>query len=305
MSPVEEAVETEVPLTPEQVAQAEAAEDAEMTEGFQAATPTEIPSLVPTTPHATVTPTEPPPETTPPPEPPKLAEITEEQFTNLLNAAKEVDNLKDALHRQMGGVHGKMGGLEKMLKDMQAATPAGQSLEVTSAHFEEMTKEFPDLVDMTVKGLNRALKTVRGTAPPVVDFDAKVNEGIKAALPDVVRTVKQETTLELMTTLLPDWETTVHSPEYLAWLTTQPQAYQDTINNSWKIPEVKGSIEKFTTFHAEQAASTKPKPTTPTEKPKSRLAAAVTPKSAGGGTGPTVTTEEDAMHLGYKQASNA
>lgn len=311
MPPVDEVVETTVSLTPEQLTEAEAAEDAAMTASYAEAAPTETPVPTPADPAPVETTPDPTPVPATPAEPDLTAkaDITVGQLHDLMKAAAAMETLKDSLTRQVGGVHGKMGGLERTIKELQAQTPAGQSLELKPEHFEEMQKDFPDLVDMTVKGFNRALKAsnVKGTAPAAtpepIDIQAQVREGIQAVMPEVIQTAEETATKRMMRSIRPDWETVVHSPDYLAWLKTQPAEYHDKIQNSWEIADVKESIEKFDAFKQQQAA---PKPKTPVvpEKPKGRFAAAVQPKSAGGGTGTAVATEDDALLAGFKQARN-
>jgi len=148
---------------------------------------------------------------------------------------------------------------------------------------------------MTVTGLNRALDGVQGTAP--IDVDAKMSERFKAEMPAIISTVKQETTVAVMDELVPGWLETVNSPAYRDWLKSQPQEYANKIDNSWKVSDVKGSIDKFNTF---TATKSKPPvtPTTPTR--PSRAAAAVTPRSAGSRGGASVSTEESEMLDAYK-----
>ena len=229
-------------------------------------------------------------------EEPKYVQITEAQLKTFEDASKGLADLKDAVHRNVSGMGSKMGTLESELKKIQSATPAGHTLKVTKEHFKELGEQFPDIVEMTVAGFNRALEGVQGTAP--VDVDAKVNERINAALPSIITTAEEKATIRFMNGFVPGWNETVTSDPYRAWLKTQPKEYQEKIGDSWEIVDVKGSIDKFTAF----TKTTTAKPTvTPTAHPArpSRAAAAVQPRSAGAGGRGTVSTEESAMVDAY------
>lgn len=283
----------------------DAEQDADLDAGFGLVAPTDTPPAD--------TEVEPEPEGTPEPEvtpeidpatapAAKLAELTEEQLTDLVNKAKKVEVLEATVEKLSGTAFGKIGGLERTLREIQDRTPAGQAVQLTESDFAEMQEHFPELVKDTVSGFNRALARVqvKGTADPE-EFNRKVSEAVSARVtaevPTIVKTVKETTVLEVMDGLVPDWRTVTHSPEYHAWLGTQPPEYKTKILDSWSIADVQESIKKFREH----------KPTPPATKPaapprRDRFKAAVTPKGTGGG-GPTVSSEDDALVAGFKRAS--
>lgn len=218
-----------------------------------------------------------------------LAKITEEAFQNLLTKATEIDQIKAALDQRFNGLGGKMGGIERTLRELQAATPSGKAITVSADDFEELKGEFPELAELTVKGLNRALGKMKGTGAPSVN-------------PDELQQLIQKTAVDLeeareakrLSRKMPDWAQVVGSQDsntpYRQWLATQPAHYQQTINQSNDSDEIVDSIMRF------RKEST-PKPKAQSEREK-QLRAAVPLKSVGGG---PVSSDEDAFAEGFKK----
>ncbi|MEO7665747.1 MAG: hypothetical protein ABIU97_01780 [Dehalococcoidia bacterium] len=229
-------------------------------------------------------------------EEPKFVQITEKQLADLQLVAQEVAGLKDALHRGVSGMGSKVGTIEAALKKVTDGA-AGKNIKFTREHFTELSKDFPDIVDMIVSGTNRGFEGA--SAAPVIDVDAKVSERFNAALPTIIETVEKRTSMAVMDGLRPGWLAEVQSPAYRGWLESQPKDYFEKVENSWGVDDVYGSLKKFDEFTKQ---STKPKAVTPVIPARpSRFAAAVTPRSAGGGGGRSApNTEEAAMQEGYK-----
>ena len=147
MPPVDDAIETE---EQPQTAEEAAAEEAAFVQSFggQPETPTE-----PTPPADQATDEE---DETDTPEA-QAPTLTAEQYEAAMAKVAEIDALKSAVDKLQSTAFGRLGGLERTLRELQATTPAGQSISVTKDDFAEMAKDFPELVDITVAGLNRAL----------------------------------------------------------------------------------------------------------------------------------------------------
>src|SRR5437867_2061568 len=87
----------------------------------------------------------------------KLAQMTEEQLNRVLAYGNTIAEVKTAMDKQFGTAFGKMGGLERVIKDLQAATPVGQPITVTEADLTELKDEFPDVSKKLATGLTRVL----------------------------------------------------------------------------------------------------------------------------------------------------
>lgn len=310
MPPVETVEEEPVPTVEPLSAEAEAEEDQAFASGYS-----DDPVPVPTG-------EEPPPVGDSTAEPdvaessaPAPVTWTQEEYDAAQAATREVANLKAAVESLRSTAFGKMGGLERTLADLQAKTPAGQTLEVTAEDFEEMKADFPDIVDFTVKGLNRALSkaNAKGTAPDPAALQKTVDDRVSERLSAELPKQKQEMILDVMDTIREDWREIVLSSDYTTWLKTQSAEYQAEVADSWKPNTVIKSIEKFeaakTAAKAAEDSSrlvTNPTPKVPVKPApapatrRGRTAAAVAPKSAGSATPATVTTEDDAFNEAYQ-----
>ena len=227
---------------------------------------------------------------------PEFVQVTAAQLLDIQNAIKELPGIKDALHRGVSGMGSKVGTIEQALRKIQEA-PAGKKVKLSREHFTELSKDFPDIVDMTVAGFNRGIENASfGSDAPAVDIGAKVKEGIDAAIPQIIATVEQSTSLKVMDGLRTGWLDEVQGKPYRDWLATQPAEYQTKINDSWEVADVWGSLKSFD-------ESRKPKTKVTTAQRPSRLAAAITPRSAGSVSGRTSTanTEEAAMQEAFKR----
>lgn len=286
MPPVEEAPAVE---TVEQVAEPTSAEaEADFAEGFGdeselTTAPTEE------TPPAIVDPIEASKPITPVAVPePEFVQLTKDEHRKLLDSAAEI---KAALGQLEGKAFGKMGELQRALKQMQEATPNGQAVEVSAADFEELKADFPELAELQAKGLNRVLSKMKGTGPAIDEsrIDSLVNERTQK--------VREESALEAMDLVDETWRDTVNGDAYKAWLAGQPDDYRQRMAATWKPSDVRKSI---TQFRAAQAA--KPKPKAPKADPaalrRQRFEEAVVAPSAGGA-GPQGKTAQDEFLEGF------
>lgn len=216
----------------------------------------------------------------------KLPDLDEAQIQRILGAADRVDTVTAALEKLSGTAFGKIGGLERTLKQLVEGTPSGQAVTLSVDDMEEMKADFPELADMTVKGLNRALSKMKGTGgAPAVD-PAQLGQIVDQR----VQVVKEQLALEAADIHMPGWRETVNSPEFKTWLGTQPADYRDTILNTWRPSELNGSITKFN-----QAKQAKPKPPSPNR--RELLEEGLTPRGVGGGA--AGSTAEDEFLAGF------
>lgn len=106
---------------------------------------------------------------------PEYMRVTRADWEALTNRVASVDEVK----RQMASVNGRMGDIAKRLET------AGQAIEVTADDFPELQRDFPELVDAQVAGVNNALKKVRagggGISQEVLEREvAKATETARA-----------------------------------------------------------------------------------------------------------------------------
>lgn len=283
---VEEPVVEETPDTAEQVAEPTSAEaEAELAAGFG-----DEPGVVTTEPTGESLPAAEiidPLETTPE----TVAESTalEPEFVQFTKAERQqlLDDaaaLKAALGQLEGKAFGKMGELQRTIKQMQEATPKGQAIEISADDFKELSDQFPEVAGMQIAGLTRVLSKLKGTGPAVD--------------PDAIRaSIREELALDILDADVEGWRETVNSDGYKSWLAAQSADYQALMNTTEKPSDIKKSLKSFA---AAQAA--KPKTKAPAADPaalrRQRMEAAVVAPSAGGG-GPQGKTATDHFLDGF------
>lgn len=216
---------------------------------------------------------------------PKYRQITEDEFNKLSTAAAAVEELKATVGKQFDTAFGKMGGLERVLKEFQAKTPTGQAVEVTAEDFAEMKAEYPEIADMQLKAFQRIAGKLGGTG----GYDESrvqqtVNPLLEKVGKDAVATAKLEIAEETLDETHPGWAEIVGAPDetgklpdndYHKWLASQPDEYKTRVLNSYSPVVIGRSIDKFQEHQKalkQQADS----------KRRDRFDQAVTPKGDGG-----------------------
>lgn len=235
----------------------------------------------------------------PVPAAPKLAQITEEQYQDLLKRAGAIDEVKADAKKQFDTAFGKLGGMQQLINQLQSSTQAGQQIQVTADDFEELKAEgYPDLADMQAAGLNRILAKMKltGTGQPGAVFGAdQAGEVFDARMTPQREAIKQELREEFanaaLTDLHEDWNAVVRSPEFNAWTASNKIAEKKdrrgvAFAESLDANFIGKIISDFKGQRKAAATHT------------NRLEAAVAPRGSGGhATGPT---DDDEFDKGFK-----
>jgi hypothetical protein len=228
-------------------------------------------------------------------EPPKFAQITQEQLDSLLKSAAQVDEIRSTSTSQIDKAFGKIGGIERLMQQLQSSTPAGQAVEVSLEDFAEMTAEYPELADLQMKGLNRVLAKVRGTGPAIdaTQIEQLVQQRLAPALQDVDTRVEQQVGAILLTEKHENWREIVGKQDdktnaFRIWMETQPEAYRTQINQTNQASVIARAISTFQAAQAKKPAI---------DKRSSRIEAAVTPKGVGGHA--PAPSDDDEFNAGF------
>lgn len=280
--------------------------DDDFNAGFEAVAE-QVPTETPVLEQKTVENQEPAPvEKTPEPEAPapKLAKITEDQFQDLLKKAESFDSLK----AQQDKVFGKLGGIERVLAQLQAETPEGEAIEVTTEDFEDLAREFPEIAESTLKGLTKVLGKLKGTGGKSTAINQEqIAQLVQERVAPVLESVEERVTSAVETKLLsrahPDWREVVGvknpetgeipDTEFRQWLNKQPEEYQSQIGSTWDADLISGAIDKF----KESKKVVDPAPAKNAR--REILNAAATPKGSGGQ--PPAPSEDDDFNAGFKK----
>lgn len=230
---------------------------------------------------------------------PKYVQLTQEQFDSLQAAAAKTAGIE----AQLSKVFGTVGNMKQVVDRLQAATPAGMSIEIPRDAFAEMEKDFPELAKHTRDGLEKVLKNIKGTGQAT------------AAAPDpeaVNRLVRDATIgyeLEALTDAHPTWREIVgvvdkdgkHDTNnvFRKWLAKQPVEYQHKINTTNSATIIAKSIDKFLTATAAPVQPT-PKPAPKIAARVDRIRAAIQPRGDGGQPASSKTADDD-FKSGFQQ----
>lgn len=269
--------------------------------------PTEIP------PPEAKKPDDAPAETTEVPAAPAQEPLSvDAQLQDIVAKVKTVDEMKLAIEKLRGDAFGKLGGLERILKQLQDSS-TGQAIEVSAADLSELEAEFPglNLGPSLAKGLTRVLSKVKGPAVKGLsqeEVDAQIEARLRKEAADREERRKQDA-VEALAEEHEDWSTVIGPPdsqtEFRVWLKSLGPEKEQKFLSSWN-PNYVGKV--LTEFKSKKAAT--PPPTPEPTPPKAdagkkdsrsqRLAEAVPVK--GGGLPPAKsrqTDEEAAFEAGF------
>lgn len=267
---------------------------------------------------ATETPTETAPpaaQTTETPEPvvaapvaPAMVQVTEAQYNDLLAKVNTVDDLKGSIEKLRGDAFGKVGGLERTLKQIQEATPVGQAIEVKAEDLAELEKEFPglNLGPSLAKDLTRVLSKFKGTGtvtPGLTPEQITAQfEAERARIATQFEEERKQRVAERVGDRHEDWREVIGEPdkpsEFRTWLKGLGAEKEQEFLSSWDPRLITATL---TTFKERKKTPETPKPSTTTR--TQRLAEAIPAK--GGGIPPVKSKkseEEAAFEEGF--ASN-
>jgi hypothetical protein len=232
----------------------------------------------------------PPAEQTPEPE---FVQITRTQFDDILRKAGEVDNLKANLQQTADRVYGKIGGVERILKDLREQ-PAGQPLKLSEDDFAELKAEFPDLAALHMKGMQRMLEKLPLRAAAVDP------EAIEKVVQERTATVRTEVIDSRLDEIIDgDWREEVKKPEFDAWLSKQADDVK-ALGESSSLRDAAKMIRLYKAHRDAPPPQPTPAPAPAASPTRSRvLAAAVAPKGTVGKS-PASPSDDDDFEAGLK-----
>lgn len=241
-----------MPDTPEVLENQEVAtndDDAAFAAGFDG---TDLPTETPAQTENTDTPAQPEESA------PKLKQITEDEFAQLQAAASQVESLKATVEKQFGTAFGKMGGIERVLSQIQSATPAGQVPQASEADFAELNADYGDVTAPMIAGLNRVLSKMRGTAAN----DDALNERIEKARQEAIEEAQRQREadcVEAVSEEHEDWQQVLADPKWKEYLQTLPEERQQRVKSSWNPVVISRAISGFKEY-TKPAPKADPKP---------------------------------------------
>lgn len=241
-------------------------------------------------------------------------QITPEHVREAIDkASADVRGSVEKVARDTGG---KIGSLEKMLKDLQANTPVGKPI-VVKAEDLSVTTDYPEVGKKLADDLTKIFSQFKGTAEATPaetpeEFETRVNAVADKRISDreaarELKRVETENTaraesVKTLTKQHPDWNEIIGAPasktEFRTWLGTLDSDYESEILNTWDAGKLSRAIVKFKADQAKKVPAPK------TDR-KERLKEAITPK--GGAPAPAEAGEEtveEAFKKGFETGRN-
>lgn len=231
-----------------------------------------------------------------PPPAPEYAQITKEELATLKSAAEKATELGKKYDKLLGTT----GSLQQIIKELQAATPKGEAVELPKLTLAKVRADFPELADLLEGDLAETLKGLRGKGDKAEVDPKAMSEGISQAV--------TELQVEALADAHPDWRKIVGAPDkdgdpidetapYRVWLAKQPADYVAKVNSTKNAAVISRSIDLFLKHQAAQAGQPiKPKPEVVVR--KDRIQDSLQPRGDGGPAGAAKPTV-DSFEQGY------
>ena len=211
---------------------------------------------------------------------PKLKTLTEDEYTQLMARAAEVEAIKEQHQKSFGTAFGKIGGIERTLNELRSSgikMPSKDKLDRIRNDLPEIAELFDEIAVIA--------------APP------------SQAAPDVTSIVEQariqarnELRSELLTEQHPDWRDVTNSEGFVAFAKAKGDAYMGALakaSQDWDHRTIGKAISEF--------KSSKSKANTAASIRRDRIESAVNPR----GTSAPINapkSREDAFLEGFKSA---
>lgn len=180
--------------------------------------------------------------------------------------------LEGMTQKQFDKAFGTIGALTQKVTDLQAR---GGSIDLSPAKFKRLKElGFDDLTEALAGDLAEAIGTATPGSGGGID---------RAALEDQIReNVRKEVQLDLLDSAHEGWRDEIATPEFQAYVASQPAEWQTEFNTTWKAGVV---VKALRGFAAQRAAATPRTPAPPAPRSR-RIESAVTPSGSGGSGGP-------------------
>jgi hypothetical protein len=224
-------------------------------------------------------------------------QVTREDWDRVSKNAAKVDEIEVTFGKLRDQAFGKIGGLERAFAQIQQATPQGAAVEISAEDFTELKEQYPELAELTLKGLNKAMGKLKGTGGNV---DPKVFEEKAGEIRSTVRDEVTDMTLDAI--LDGDWQQEVRSPKFAEWMNAQTPEVK-ALAASDKLRDAARLMRLFKVHRDTPAPVPTPAPSpaptpAPTPSPRQqRTTAAVPPRGDGGH--PPAPSEEDDFNAGF------
>jgi len=224
---------------------------------------------------------------------PKFVQVTEDEWNSLKASAAKVTQIEATLEKSLGTAFGKIGGIERTLKELDS----GAKIEVPDDDIKALNDGgFPELAKAL--GQLKNLRALPGGGGVAAD---KIEELVQQRLAPAMEQV-QNTRIRLETRYLntahPDWQQIDKDPAFSAWTGSLPAEEQQALvkaSNDWDAEAISAFMTRFKE-HRKANKPAAPAPSAPSDPRRSRMQAAVTPR----GSGAPAADPDDDFEAGFK-----
>lgn len=207
---------------------------------------------------------------------PEYAQFTKDERDELMA-------LREQQQKQFGTAFGKIGGIERTLQQLTS----GARVEVAQSDIDTLRNDGFEPLAVALEKV-RDLRALPGAGVDQDQIDALVNQRVAA--------VEQKLELRLLAQAHPDWKQIDADPAFAAWVAAQPDDFKQGLAKAsaeFDSAVVGDVMSKF-------KQSRRPAPATQAADPasarRSRIAANVTPRGAGG---PATSNPNDELMAGF------
>lgn len=242
----------------------------------------------------------------------EVVQVKKSDFDKLMALVPQVDTLTTKTKQQIDNAFSKMGGYDRVLKELQAKTPAGGKVEVSKEKIMELWKEYPGLGEIMAATLESGVASLTGTGPAAADPEEIDKRASK---------IVYDRELKHLNGAYKNWREIVGSVDdkgspldpnnpFRKWLGKQDQSYQDDLAATDSPADLLRAIDRFKTWEAMQSIAPPPAPPPPPppkkdakdEKAKvDKLGEALQPRGDGGAPGGHRMTAEEQFAAGYAE----
>jgi len=235
---------------------------------------------------------------------PEFVQITKADWEAMQSRAAAIDDLRAAQEKLAGTAFGKIGDLQRQLKESRAGSTLAEE------DFADIKENYPELADTLQKLLSKM------PAGPASGIDL---ETVEKLLDSREERTRYELRLESLEAAQPKWEQDVKTESFKEWMYSRPnwkpqyadKAYQAVVLNDpnselnkfiqanpddpvaqYFSPRISDAAMLVGAFRKDKSAVTVQKPVATPSARKQQLAAAATPKSSGA-RAPTRTEDDD------------
>lgn len=221
---------------------------------------------------------------------PEYVQLTKQEVAELKANLKAATDKAASHDKQFSTWFGTVGRYEALLKEVQAKQSEVTG-KLTSAAFDKLKEQFPELAEMTREAVQNALA---GKAPEIDN-----SEFIR------LRKERIEAEMEVVEDAHPGWHSMINAgpgqadPDhpFRKWLASKDETYQARINKTESAAVLIRAIDRY---KAETATKVPPKaPPARAEARREQIAAAVNPRGDGASPPPRETVD-DAFEAGYR-----